>query len=884
VPLVAISQSVTNPILQRYLTHINEIREKLPVEKIYLQLDKPSYIMGDTVHFKSYLLNADYLIPSTQSGLLYVELANTSNKVIKRIVIPIVSGISWGDIALNETDIPDGSYTLRAYTNWMKNFGEDYAYKTNIYVSAVKGTVLIKANFKLDTLSEANKVQATLQFLNRNKTPLILKNILLKVRNGYQSLGRYNVLTGMDGSTRFDFSLADKAQLKNLNILVEQRDKDADTAIIGVPVIINRPEKMDMQFMPEGGNLVAGIPIKVGFKALNEDGKGANVNGEVLNSRHQQVAVFKSSHNGMGAFEFTPEAGEKYYSKVALTDGTTKNYPLPAVKLSGTVLKIEPIGKDSLQLKINATANTPVANYYLIAKSRGVVCYAEALRINSRGINKTLSKSLFPAGIVHFALLDVINRPINERLVYIHRDDNLKISIAPSRVNYGIRDSIALALQVNDKDGKPVQGTFSLAVTDDSQVEKSSTTSNMINHLLFTSDLKGEIEEPGYYFEKNTKERATELDNLLLTQGWVGYSWDDIFNSENITPKYPAEKEFTIKGKVVNAFKRPVKKSVVSLLRKHPTMAVDTITDNDGLFAFKGDDYLPTDSAFFFIDVKNKRGNHNNLNVEINEFTPLAFVAQRRQLPWYVNSDSILLNNGSIKLRQLQTEANLKGEGLALKEVVIKQTKLIKGSQNPRPESNDEILDEKDMNEAKTMTLWDLLDKKFHLDIRIKRTTKIYILNYHFGIRLFIDGMPAKPEIYLNYLTAKDVRGIEIDYVYSIAGLDTANVHVTTFSGQGINYTYIPGTYVYKPVPFSAPTEFYRPRYTAKNSSGALGTDMRSVIHWEPNIVTDKDGKAMVSFFSADKLTDYTVVTEGTDLQGNIGSQQSKIKVDLKGP
>jgi hypothetical protein len=871
VPLVALGQSVNNPILKRYLNHINEIKEKLPIEKLYLQLDKPSYVVADTLHFKCYLLNADYLTPSTKSGLLYVELANTNNKVVKRIVVPVASGISWGDIALDEKDIPDGSYTLRAYTNWMKNFGEDFAYKRNIYVSAVKGTVLVTTNFKLDTLSETNKIQATLQFSNLNKSPLILKNMLLKVRNGYNSLGRYNVLTGMDGSAKFDFSLADKAQLKNLNILVEQRDKGADTAVIGVPVIINRPEKMDLQFMPEGGNLVAGIPIKVGFKALNEDGKGATVNGEVFNSKQQQVAVFKSVHNGMGAFEFTPKPGEKYYSKVILTDGDTKNYPLPAVKSSGTVLKIDPVGNDSLQLKINATANTPVASYYLIARSRGVVCYAEVLHINSEGIKKTLPKSLFPTGIVHFALLDVINRPINERLVYIHREDNLKISIAPNRVNYGIRDSIALALQVNDKDGKPVQGTFSLAVTDDSQVKKTAMTSNLINHLLFTSDLKGDVEEPGYYFENDSKERAAALDNLLLTQGWVGYSWDDIFNSENITPKYPAEKEFTIEGKVVNAFKKPVKKSVVSLLRKHPTMAADTVTDNDGRFAFRGDHYLPADSAFFFIDVKNRRGNHNNLNVEINEFTPFAFSTQQRQVPWYVNSDSILLNNSSIKLRQLQTEANIKGEGLALK-----------GSQNPRPESTDEILDEKDMNEAKTMTLWDLLDKKFHLDIRMKRTNRYYVLNHSFVVLLYIDGMPARPEIYLNYLTAKDVRGIEIDYVYTVAGLNKANVHVTTFSGHGINYTYIPGTYVYKPIPFNKPTEFYRPRYTIKNSGVALGTDMRSVIHWEPNVVTDKDGKAVVSFFSADKLTDYTVVTEGTDLQGNIGSQQSKIKVDLK--
>jgi len=879
VPVAAISQSVNASTLQRYFNNTNEIREKLPIEKIYLQLDKPSYVSGDTLHFKSYLFNADYLTPSTQSGLLYVELANVNNKVIKRILIPVVTGIGWGDIALDGTDIPDGSYILRAYTNWTKNFGEDYAFKKNIYISATKSAVLVTTDFKLDTLSDKNNIQATLGFSNLNKKPLMLTPMLLRVRNGYQSLGRYRITTGLDGKASINFDLADKTQIKKLNILARQTDKGADTANISIPVMFNRPEKIDLQFMPEGGSLVAGIPIKVGFKALNEDGKGANINGGVFNSRQQQVAVFKSFHKGMGAFELTPEPGEKYYSKITLANGITKSYPLPVVKSSGTVVKIESLENDSLQLTIKTTANTLPANYHLIIKSREVVCYAEVLPMNSTAIKKIISKSLFPTGIVHITLFDEASRPINERLVYIDHADNLKISITPHHVNYGIRDSIALALQVNDKDGKPVQGTFSLAVTDDDQVKQSAMESNMVNHFLFTSDLKGDIEEPGYYFEDNSKERATALDNLLLTQGWVSYSWGNIFNSKSITPKYPPEREYAIEGSVVNAFKKPVKKTVVTLLRKYPTLAADTITDNEGHFAFKGDDYLPTDSAFFFIDVKNKRGNHNNLIVQVDEFTPQEFADPQRQLPWYVNSDSTLLNNSNTKLRQLQAEANYKGEGTTLKEVVIKQTKLIKGSQNPYPERDDEILDEKEMNEAKTMTLFEIFEKKYHGE---KRGINFYLLNYHYFVILYIDGMRASPEIYLNYLSAKDVRGIEIDFVPTVKGLDVAITHVTTFSGQGINYKAIPGTYVYKPLPFSAPTEFYRPRYTAKNANIALGTDMRSVIHWAPNITTDREGKAVVSFFSADKLTNYTVVTEGTDLQGNIGSSQSKIKVDLK--
>ena len=102
------------------LGQLKNIRARLPVEKLYLQLDKPAYVKNDTIWFKAYLLNADYSTPSTRSGLLYIELDDSNNKSIKRMMAPLASGISWGNIALDE-NMPEGSYTLRAYTNWMRN-------------------------------------------------------------------------------------------------------------------------------------------------------------------------------------------------------------------------------------------------------------------------------------------------------------------------------------------------------------------------------------------------------------------------------------------------------------------------------------------------------------------------------------------------------------------------------------------------------------------------------------------------------------------------------------------------------------------------------------------------------------------------------------------
>ena len=183
------AQKITDPVLASYVRATDDIRTKMPVEKLYLQLDKSDYILGDTLHFKSYLLNGDYLDASKRSGLLYVELDNVNNKPIKRIVTPIKMGISWGDIPLDEKEISDGNYTLRAYTNWMQNFGNDYVFTKNITVarSNYDQTTLVSTVFKLDTAGGHSRVVGKLKFLNYT-SPIALTDMKLEFRNGVHPL------------------------------------------------------------------------------------------------------------------------------------------------------------------------------------------------------------------------------------------------------------------------------------------------------------------------------------------------------------------------------------------------------------------------------------------------------------------------------------------------------------------------------------------------------------------------------------------------------------------------------------------------------------------------------------------------------------------------
>ncbi len=909
---VTYGQTITNKVLKDDVTALQDMKARLPVEKLYLQTDKPYYNTGDTIRFKAYLLNADFLVPSIRSGLLYVELDDVNGKAVKQIMVPVNAGLAWGDLVPDEKEIREGSFTLRAYTNWMRNFGEDYIFKKNIYISAISGTTtLVKTVFKADSAAGKNKVAAGLYFTSLDNNALILKDIKLRVTDGRRTLARDKVTTGFDGGLKVNFDLADKTDLKNLVIKAQRTGTGSDTSTLTIPVNINRPEKTDLQFMPEGGNLLAGINTKVGFKAIGEDGKGLALTGKIYNSKQQEITAFKTLHAGMGSFELTPQAGESYHARITLPRGITKEYPLPLVNLSGTALAVKTLNNDSLLITINATtdlADKPVV-YYLIGQARGVVCYAQTLGFrNKQPVKEALPGSLFPTGIARFTLLNAAGQPLNERQVFISHDDVLQINISTDKQNYSIRDSIAVAIEVKNKEGKPVQGSFSVAVTDGSQVKTDSLGSNILNNLLLSSDLKGNIEEPGYYF---AGDKAIELDNLMLTQGWAGYSWKEVFSPVKTPVIYPAEKEFVVKGTVTNAFNKPVAGSKLVLFSNNPPALNETTTGKDGRFYFKG--LIPVDTALFKIQARTRKGSSFNVNISGEEFNPPKFSPAGQVAPWYVNPDTLLLANVNTKTAQLKAVENLMGKGLRLKEVTITAKKIIPGSKNLNgPGQYDSAFDEKDMVKANKTTLGDFLEKNIRGYVvtgiwkpcsSCKAIPWDYVLK---GKRLhfIIDGMDLEYgnmndryhfiKNQLDYFTAEDITGIEVLYNakflpnYGIAfapigelpnGDGHAYLEITTRAKKGPFMRVTPGTYLYKTLPFTLPEQFYRPKYNVSNRDFAIGTDLRFTIHWEPNIVTDTAGSAKLSFYSADKPGIYNVIIEGIDLQGNIGYLKQKINV-----
>jgi hypothetical protein len=379
------NQPLVKEGIKQIVTSINDYNTNRYAEKVYLQTDKPTYIVNDTLWFKVYLFNSSFLTASAKSGLLYIELVTDSNEVVKRTMLPVYGGLASGNIELSGNVIAQGGYTLRAYTNWMRNYGEEQVFKKHIYIATSTSEEWL-VNYNTLVTEEAGKtrVQLGLQVNEFNKLPVMVREMQLRITEGKKAWIKSAVQTDLAGQIKVDFDLPVKAGIENLGLSLQDTRKGQGNRLIQMPLVIKRPQNTDLQFMPEGGRLLAGLPGHVAFKAIAEDGSGVNVAGIIYNSTQQQVAAFSSTHKGMGSFTFIPTAGETYQAKIKLADGTYKAYPLPLVATSGINMQVvNALDTDSCEVVINATPDVIMLNknYYLVVMARGVACMEPRLKL-----------------------------------------------------------------------------------------------------------------------------------------------------------------------------------------------------------------------------------------------------------------------------------------------------------------------------------------------------------------------------------------------------------------------------------------------------------------------------------------------------------------------
>ncbi len=652
----------------------------------------------------------------------------------------------------------------------------------------------------------------------------------------------------------------------------------------------------DVQFMPEGGTMVAGIQGRVAFKAVDAQGRGISVSGFVVDTNKDTLTGFASQHLGMGFFALQPVAGQTYTAFVRTGDGPLTSYPLPAVSAEGASLQVDNLSsRDKVRIFIQHNFASQTGAMTLIAQSRGMVLQTAQVPLARKSSSVQIPRTQFVEGITQLTLFDAENRPVCERLIFVDRNEQIRIGITPNKTTYKKRERVDLTITTTDAAGKPVPANLSLAALDNQLTpDIDSAGQTIVSSLLLTSDLAGTIEQPGYYFDTTHIDRANKLDVLMMTQGWRRFVWADVLSGKIPPTTYPVEGGLSLTGQVRRLNQKetgsPVKLTFVVAHRDSTREFFAGESDATGRYGAYDLNYV--DTATVMIQAVKGKANRD-LTISLDQLlSPTVTITKVPYNPLEIRRDElaefIRRTNEYLAIeRQIRNnrEVLLKAVTVRAKRAEVVDSRKIYGRA-------DATIKFDQTNTAGRLTVLDVIQGRvagvqvtgsgFSAQVQIRGA-----VNFSGAVApLFVlDGMPVDLQT-INSLSIQDVDQVDVLKGASAAiyGSQGAGGVIAVLTKRGSpNYDLTkeaaPGTLIAKLPGYTPVREFYAPRYDVASNEPPR-PDFRTTLFWAPMVQTDATGKATVSFFTSDNKTTVRFNVEGTTVEGMPGIGRSRIRVE----
>ncbi len=655
-------------------------------------------------------------------------------------------------------------------------------------------------------------------------------------------------------------------------------------------------DELKVNFFPEGGDLVKGVISRVGFKAVDSQGKGVPVKGTIHHPDGNQVGVFSSNHLGIGSFFIHPQT-TGYFIKLK-QKGEDKTYPLPDPVASGFSIQVTNNKPNAMKVSVTTSEDLNESGFYLIGQCRGRIYYKGKGLIEENRAAIEIPKSNLPNGILQITLFDEQGRPQCERLTFVNNQRNVNVAIDSKSKRFDPRDSVGLRLSLTDADGAPIKGDFSIAVSDSYQAKKSAMDRNILSYLLLESDLVGTIEEPGHYFKDTENQTLRDLDELMLSQGWRRFLWRDILAGRKKKIKYPIEYGLTLSGAAVNPTSgMPLPFTDLSFLILDDKGPIANVlrTDKLGGFKISGLNYADSTGMVFSLAETSKEVKKVKVLVNKQQYQSVGRQRRNQEMSWDKDIAAFLSMNADSRAIELAYGDKTK----ILKGVTIE------GSKYEEPASiygtPDAVITagDRQYNDIFQMITGQVAG------VNVYNNSQIRIRGSTGPPLIILDGVPLQssmtggigndgntadsPNAVAAMITQANF-GAEADILRSIPPSNVDRIEVLkgpsaaiygVFGGNGVLVIYTKKGVVHesntvgKKV-FSLMLEgiysaraFYAPDYGEFRPEHAR-PDRRSTLYWNPSVGTDDQGEAEVSFFNSDVGTVLQVEVQGISESGAI--------------
>ncbi|WP_111684887.1 hypothetical protein [Winogradskyella tangerina] len=823
-------------------------------EKIYLQTDNQIYTANSTIWFKAAVVNAATLSGELSSGVLYVDLINSKNEIVDHKILKLNEGLGNGYFDIGSS-IEDGHYRIRAYTEWNKNFSEDFMF--------TKSLQIIRSQLK-DDYKEAKKS-------------------------------------------------------KNRKIVYTEKESDA--------------RKIDVQFFPEGGKLIHNIASKVGFKAIDINGLGIAISGEILDGNNKVIANFESNSLGMGHFVFEdPDHTKVYRSRITSIDGKAadKTVALPTIYKEGVSLQVNET-ENAIEIEVNSKS-FPDKAVRLKGYSRGITYIDNPLDITNAVGNFSIPKTQLPEGIMIFSVSDAQNRIVAERMYFNNNGmSSLKIDASLNKQKFSTRDEVVLSMKADTELQTEATNQFdtSVLVIDKSRIDiDGSRGGNLLTYLLLTSDLKGHIESPHLYFEANSN---YNIDDLMLTQGWRNYKYDTTVNN---VFKYRREMGIPIKGVINSKNSNEIVSgkdfTIMDFGRDFSLM--NTKLDVPGSFYFEIGDLFGDYNKLVIQPSSINENEKDNIHLTLSEKFEVPVKPLEANTFYVEESVTKAVVEQKKEIMQIEKDyfKNLYGYN-QLDEVTVygytmtpKRREMAEKYGLPNT-----VIDGKDIQRKIRKSSNGLVDvlmsfrDKVYVETRAKRsnfyqprrinvglvqpgpsTFQTYLrMGTNHGGRghvnmVVVDGIPVNA---LNHYLTEDIEPTEVTSfeiiddpkrlkqlyaevfnTYPPPGLLLGSIlSIYTRNGTGIFGALNQGKDLktFNVEGFSPSKEFYVPRYDTEANYYGNQPDYRPTIYWAPHVKSKDNEEATVKFYHSDNEGDFIVFLETISKDGKIGYKEIEYSV-----
>lgn len=742
----------------------------------------------------------------------------------------------------------DKNFYLAGEINWFKIYNTDAIFQKPVDISKVA---------YVEILDTANK-------------PILQAKVALKQGEGQgsfylpQSLvsGIYKFRAYTNWMKNFD---ADDYFEKRITIINLQKSTNTLTP---------KQISYDVQFFPEGGDMVNGLQSRIAFKAMASNGNSYAFTGYLLDGKDTLVR-FAPIHAGMGDFMFTPAAGHIYKTLIKTNDGNTFIKELTGALSSGYTVQLNDETEGDISVKVQTNINNTTKNFLVVHGNLSIKFAAEGLIKNGSNIF-TVKKSVLPDGVSYFTVFNEQMQPVCERLYFKKPVQHLDLDVHTDQPSYNTRNKVNIDITAENKTLNADAVTLSMSVYRLDSLQ--TTDENTIEHyLLLDSDVKGNIENLSWYFTATDTETRKPLDLLMLTNGWRRLKWDDIMQNKKPLLRFvPEFNGHIITGRVINPSNGLVHANLESYLSvPGSTSAFYTgESDSTGSVRFEVRNFYGSANIITQTDPLSD----SNCVVEINDpfsknFSPVSLPAFNKPLD---RLHTLLDQSISMQVQNIYIREKLKQfdfpAGVDSAAYYKKPDLTYMLDDYTRFTSMEEVLREY---------------VSFVNVVRKNGVVHFPVLNlpakemFTEDPMLTLDGVPVfnfNRFLEFDPLKIKSMEVITQRYILGNA-MFSGIVDCKTYNPSLSNYEFGPHVLVLDYEGLQMEREFYSPSYNNTIAASTHIPDFRNVLQWDPHIKLQGNNSATLSFYTSDLPGKYVVVVQGISYNGLPGSKTITFEV-----